>query len=81
MVDPSFYTNHPEYYYRTLIQSSIISKIVYESNRLDRLNTDFGHMNHGIKIRKLIRKTSENSDSDFKYLICDCSINKNFQQF
>ena len=47
-----------------------------ESNPLDRLNTDFGHINHGIKTVCVSKTHEENSGTDIKYMVCDCSTDE-----
>ena len=81
MVDPSVLTNHPEYYYRTLMQSSIISQIVYESDPLGSLIQNFKDVVHGIR-NACVSKTFDDpgnlgTDFDIKYLVSDCSIDEN----
>jgi hypothetical protein len=65
-------------YYKTLFQCTIISEIVYEEDPNKALESDqYKYLNHGIRsfcVSKTI-DDKENKDStlDVKYMICDCS--------
>ena len=72
MADPSNFA--PQFsvpdYYKILLQSSVVSQIVYEKNPRETLLSDFKHINHGISS---LCVSQAHDEFNVRYIVCDCS--------